>query len=528
MKKISVIFLIVVMVFSVAAITVFSDNGKHLRLSGEESSNGDNQGNSMLISANTQNEKGALRGILKEQIQKRLATAVANSESFKLRKVADSVKQELKAESDKAVKSFQNSLIKAENFRVKLGLNRDKLNECKKDYNSTTCVQLRNQSVSDAKDYLYNLIDSLTSHLNSVKAQLNSSETLDQQVLNDRITNINNLLTKLADLKTKIQSTSVKEDLVSYSKELKDLLNDAKSLSSLSTETIRAGRVGEIVQRAESLEAQLARIQDKYGQNITNNAQLSTLITQFNDKITDARQKYNQSLDKFNQAKDETNSSTNHDLIQQGHDLLMKANQDLKDAHDLLKQIFSMLKGIDKNVDFNNDTCWSDRPSFIPGKDLGYFVWQSKCNDRIVNIALSGDARNLPSNTTNLSSYKHNMTGSITNNGEFKDIELLRFEANDNATVNGNVITFSNYVFTGSDEIRFKTTGTQITLDLMVDGQRQTGLVYTGSNATNPTSIPFTMNTIAANQTKCGTNQFIVNGNCSNSTGTNQAADETN
>jgi hypothetical protein len=523
MKRFSIFLIIAIVVLSLATVTVLSDGGNKftghnsLRL---EDADQESNGNSMQLQ-NTQNEK------IKENLKERLGKSVFNEDSFKVRQIGSQIKEKLTVESNKAIKSFQNSLINAEKLRVKVGLNTEKLMACKKDGNSTLCTQLKNQSISDARDYLSNIIDAMTSQLTSVRSQLNGSEELDQDVVNERIAKIDNLLSDLSTLKTKIQNDT-KEGLIADAKVLKDLLKDARAISSLSTETVKYGRVGEIVKRAESLEAQLARIQEKYSQNITNNTQLNSLITQFNDKITDARQKYDQSLDKFNQAKDETNSTSNHDLIQQGHDLLVKAQQDLKDAHNLLKQIFSILKGIDKNIDFNNDKCSDDRPLFIPGKDLGYFVWQNKCNDKIFNVAFSGDTRNLPSNTTNLSSYKHSMNGTIATNGEFKDIELLRFENNDTATVNGSVITFNNYVSTGSDGIRFKTTGTTVTLDLMVDGQRQTGLIYIGKNATNPTSIPFTLNVISANQTQCGTNQFIVNGNCSNSTGTNQAADESN
>lgn len=398
---------------------------------------------------------------------------------------------------------FKTGKLKAEEFRIKLETNKGRLKECRAN-DTESCRLIKRQSFEIAQNYLSNIIDALVNHLKFVKEKLQSSEELTDQEADEQIARVDSLLSKLESLKTKVNAATTRDQLIELSSELKNLMKDVKTDSDFSLERIRQKRIGEILERAEHLEAKLARIQDRFGQNVTNNTELSNLIQQFNDKIDDAREKYHDAVDAFEKAKSANNSDNRHSLVKEAQTLLKSAHQDLKDAHNILKQIFRLLKGIDKDIDFNKDQCWDDRPLFRPGKDLGYFIWQSTCEDEDDEedeswiIAWSGNARLNQSNTTQTNAtnatLRHHMTGTITTNGVFSDVESKKFESGDvfNVTSN-NTITFDTYVSTHFDELRFETTGTQVTFDLFVDGERKTSLVYQGKNWTNPSSIPFTM-----------------------------------
>ncbi|MEK6973822.1 MAG: hypothetical protein AABW41_01100 [Nanoarchaeota archaeon] len=532
--KIMSIILVALMIFSIVPLTIFAheeDNENALSSKTKviylEDNNKDED--SYEVRPLSENRE-KIREMMKERQKERLSREKVDDDSFKERHFDEELKLKYKAEYEKDDESFKGSLIKAERLKALLEQNKEKIKSCREGKsagNNTICQELRQKSFENAKQYLLNNIDALINHLNSLKAQLQVSEELTSEEASERITKIDELIKDLNELKTELQSADSKDKVIDLNKKLKELFKDIKEHSLLSREYIKYGRIGEIIERAEHLEAKLARIQDRFGQNLTNNTELNSLIGQFEDKITDAKQKYNDARVKFLAAKNATSADEIQTLVKAGHALLVGAHKDLKDAHNLLKEIFRILKGIDKKIDFNEDKCWEDRPLFLPGKDLGYFVWQSKCNDKRFHIAWSGDTRN--QNSTNASLKVHHMTGTITTNGEFRDVQLRKFERNDTAAItNKSKITFDAYVSTHFDAISFKTTGSQVTLDLFVDGERKTGLVFIGKNATNPSTIPFTLDAVKSSieEAKCDADEFMVDGNCTEIAATNEPGSE--
>lgn len=533
MKRLNVLLIISLILVSVISIYAYADNkdNNKYRLEDAREDNSDSIDSSDIeIKSQYEMEKSRLKNVQLDE------------KSFKLREFSEEQIKKYQELTETGKQKFMSSLVKAEKLKNYIQQNGEKVRECKKETrNSTLCQNLTVQAFDNGKQYLLNTIDALSSHLSSLDAQVQGTEELDDKDVRYNSETIQTLLIDLNDLRSKVESATTKDQLVQFSKDLKDLLKDVKEDSSFSIENIRAGRVGEIVVRAEHLQAQLASIQDKYSQNLTNNTELNNLVNEFNTKIEDAKSKYNQALDKLSDAKlikgKSLGNSTNltiadkQQLIQDAHQLLVQAHEDLKDAHELLKQIFKMLKGIEKDVDFNDVKCYENRPLFIPGNDLGYYVWQSTCKDKTINLVWNGNAKyNITTNTTNTTKSNFtnatelitHVTGIITTNGEFRDLILRRFEINDNATLtNNNTINIDAYVSTNFDGIAFKTTGTQVTMDLSINGVKNTNLIFIGQNATNPTSIPFTFDVLAANSTdfKCKGHGYMVNGTCSSTPG---------
>lgn len=423
----------------------------------------------------------------------RLRKEKLDDDDFKERIVSDEEKFKFRENSLRHKEMLKNNKLKAEEFRLNLETNKLKIKECR-NVDTSSCRLINRNNFEIGQNYLLNIVDALINHLNFVKEKVQSSEELSDEEANEDVNKINDLLSKLEELKKKINEATNREQLIEISSELRSIMKNVRTESDYSIEHIRHRRIGEILERAEHLEAKLARIQDRFGINVTNSSELNSLIQEFNDKIDDAREKYWDAVEIFEQARSANDSDARHDLVRESHDLFKEAHEDLKDAHNILKDIFRLLKGIDRDIDFNRDECWNDRPLFRPGKDLGYFVWRSNCTDKTWVLAWSGDARlaNTTGNTSNITTI-HHMTGTITTNGVFSDIKSERFESGDkfNLTSN-NTITFDAYVSTHFDELRFETSGTEVTFDLFVDGERNTSLVYIGKNWTNPSSIPFT------------------------------------
>lgn len=517
MKKFISTFIIVLFLASLMPLSIFADRS-------DDAASNSGPGKLMLRFSDDNVDKNDVDEKEETEMRMKLRKEVVEDSDFKERILKEEEKSRLRENSMKHQELFKVGKLKADEFRIRLETNKTKLKECR-EKDTEACRLIKKGSFEIAQNYLLNIIDALINHIKFVKEKVQGSEELSEQDVKESVSRIDALIGKLEDLKTKVSQATTRDQIIELNSQLRQLMKDVKADSDLSIEHIRHKRIGEILERAEHLEAKLARIQDRFGQNVTNNTELSNLIDQFSAKIGSAKDKYYDAVDVFESAKSANNSEQRRILVREAHELLKSAHQDLKDAHNVLKQIFRLLKGIDKKIDFNKDECWGDRPLFRPGKDLGYFIWQSTCNDRTWVIAWSGDGRlvNLgnmtsgnttQSNGTNATSL-HHMTGTITTDGEFKDVEAKKFESNDkiNITAN-NKITFDAFVLNHFDEIRFKTTGTQVTFDLFVDGERKTSLVYMGKNWTNPSSIPFTLQGTVLLTATCTTGQFLVNGVC--------------
>ena len=90
----------------------------------------------------------------------------------------------------------------------------------------------------------------------------------------------------------------------------------------------------------------------------------------------------------------------------------------------------------------------------------------------------------------------HTYTGTITTDGKFADVQLVRPENDDSATVDGNDnLNFSFKTYSGIDGVDWRVIGgTQMTFTLSEDGQpMSTGAINIGDGSSHPVSDPFTI-----------------------------------
>ena len=87
----------------------------------------------------------------------------------------------------------------------------------------------------------------------------------------------------------------------------------------------------------------------------------------------------------------ESNPEEAKKLVLESHEKLKIAQQDLQEAHSLLVELYQMIKV--KSGDIKTE-CWQDKPSYEPGRDLGFFIWQNSCEDNTWFLDWSGDLRN--------------------------------------------------------------------------------------------------------------------------------------
>jgi hypothetical protein len=122
--------------------------------------------------------------------------------------------------------------------------------------------------------------------------------------------------------------------------------------------------------------------------------------------------------------------------------------------------------------------------SFEAGSAGGVYFWHE-----------SDDGLHL--RTTDAHSVDHYYTGTITTDGIIHDLNLVRLEQDDNATIDvtGHVLTFAFNTYAGVDGLDyFIDGGSQQTLNLQVDNYRlPPSRIYLGSDSIHPERNPLTV-----------------------------------
>ncbi len=122
-------------------------------------------------------------------------------------------------------------------------------------------------------------------------------------------------------------------------------------------------------------------------------------------------------------------------------------------------------------------------PAMNADADFGYYIWTD--GNRI--HLHTTDRGNGPGPST--------YTGTITANGDLRDIELLRTEEGDGAVAAGNQLDFHFRTYNGTDGVAFTAhDATRITFRLFRDGQLvHTDHIYLGAGQVNPPGNPFAL-----------------------------------
>ena len=592
-------------------------------------------------------------------------------------------KREIKSDIKiQAAEKFKNSdaqfKLKSENSAA-LEQKIIKLKECKNS-DDIECKEYKENAVKYAKEYLINLIDRLIAYLNKLTAKYETSEEITENTAQLSTEEIKTLLNQLQELKTKIEKATTRDEIISLSSELKTLINQRIKINSkLYVEKLKLHRIGEIIERIEHLKIKLNSVLEELkerGSNTENSERVNELVTKFNSLIDDAKSNYYKAVDVFEQAKEirESNPEEAKKLVLESHEKLKIAQQDLQEAHSLLVELYQMIKV--KSGDIKTE-CWQDKPSYEPGRDLGFFIWQNSCEDNTWFLDWSGDLRNkddlisqniknseeftiekmkilrkekmqllkenlgikermrlkaefdhdeeveieseteieeeseisgrsiknvlnrdssgsdrarsikkaideanycntsddcinigsacpfgcnivvnkdkaseikekisnYPSTcmyqcvasdpiecvsnkckatiknvdtepTNNERTNYYHITGSVTTNGKFMDIGPRRFDKKDSFKVSENKIVFDAWVGPSMDGLRFRTTGDQVTYDLMIDGKQVKELVFIGKNKKNPSEIPFTLTGKVTTTPNCKTTEVIYENTC--------------
>lgn len=123
---------------------------------------------------------------------------------------------------------------------------------------------------------------------------------------------------------------------------------------------------------------------------------------------------------------------------------------------------------------------------FHAGDAAGVYIWHRSGVDHGWHLETTDPAK----------SGAHTYTGTVTTDGSFADVHLVRPESDDSATVDGSgTLTFSFKTFSGIDGVDWRVAGgTQMTFTFYEDGQLlPASQINLGDNSRHPDSDPFTM-----------------------------------
>jgi hypothetical protein len=127
------------------------------------------------------------------------------------------------------------------------------------------------------------------------------------------------------------------------------------------------------------------------------------------------------------------------------------------------------------------------------------FAWGSRIDGRPASFEAGGTSGvyfwhesddGLHLRTTDPDNVDHYFTGTITTDGVFHDLDLVRLEQDDTATIDptGHILTFSFHTYSGIDG------GTRQTLSLQLDGRRLSPeRIFLGEDGVHPEHDPLTV-----------------------------------
>ncbi len=126
----------------------------------------------------------------------------------------------------------------------------------------------------------------------------------------------------------------------------------------------------------------------------------------------------------------------------------------------------------------DNVTSAEGKPSYVPGTDLGYFIWH---DENGWHLRMSGDG------TTNY------FNATITMSAGFANSNFFGLEGGDSYGGTATSIWFNLTEGSGEDSLDFNITGDTLIFDLWLNDAYVTSSVFIGPGGSNPVSIPFTL-----------------------------------
>ena len=154
------------------------------------------------------------------------------------------------------------------------------------------CEQVREETLTKAKDYALGISDTLTEHLNKVRNRIESAESLSEENSAKAIEEIDSLINSLEEMKRKIDAAATKAELKEATKELKKLALKVRKRARIRAAGLLHDGVARLIKLAElsgeKADCSIAQLEEE-GVDVT---ELDALLDEHTAKIEAAKEDF--------------------------------------------------------------------------------------------------------------------------------------------------------------------------------------------------------------------------------------------
>lgn len=217
-----------------------------------------------------------------------------------------------------------------------------------KESESDDCKAKKEEIKTDAKEYVSDIADKIISHLEKLKASIQSNDKMSEEDAAAAIADIDAKIADVEAAKAKIESAATKEEVIAATKELKDQWNDIQKRVKLHAANTVNANLGNVAERLQQLGTKLnEKVSDMQSKGV-DTSKIEPMVSEFNSLVAAADENYSQAQAKFNEAK--TGETVDSSKVQEGIGLFQAANGQLKQAHAKLKDIVKELRAMNQPV----------------------------------------------------------------------------------------------------------------------------------------------------------------------------------
>ncbi len=284
--------------------------------------------------------------ITKEQIVERLKNMNVKKVNVKEFLSKRNISQDdLKHAKDKFKTKAQKSLNTREKFNVgkeKVEVNLGKLKECNNS-ESEECILLKEEMMVLAKEMTQGAIDTALTHLEKMTSYVESSETLNEEIIGRIKTHLDDYMVRLSELTGELELTRSKDEVKNIAKEVKSIISKMRGFGSRAEMQEKKSNALSIVRNAEYTGLHLQCILDKLEESDIDVADLKVDLDEFYNYIETVkpivdsiRNKVGEDLtnitDEIDVEVEETMNEVNGEISEQ----VKMAHEEIKKAQDLL------------------------------------------------------------------------------------------------------------------------------------------------------------------------------------------------
>lgn len=277
-----------------------------------------------------------------EELQNRVK-AVRMVPKDKVKRLNEQIKnryENIKSEKVRYLKAQE----KLENLKAKAM-------DCK-DNPTPECNQFKDQVKTESHEYMLRHTEIIINKLQIIKDKLESSENIDNEELQEKLSLLEEQLSKTEELKATLEGfdeSTTAEEYKQAASTLKDIWTKFKRAYYKNTLNLVHKKVGLIIVKSNQIEERLDKYLVMLEEKGMDTSGIEEKLETFSSQVTNARLSYDEGMKLFNSAQ-ETNSP---EIYKQANEKFKQAHEYLKEAHESFLEIKKILK--ENNIEYSED-----------------------------------------------------------------------------------------------------------------------------------------------------------------------------